>query len=128
MAGALSTTKARHYPDLPSSRFPEFPAHFAAYRGRVMTWIAVELSLLTFVRWSGLCFARREEFDFDKSLWRVPEKRKEIKEVLYSYRVMKMKEEYIIPVSGQAIILLGSLSRLVEIKRCFFHVIMTQLR
>ena len=58
MAGALSTTKARHYPALPSSRFPEFFTRLAAYRGRVMTRIAVELSLLTFVRSSELRFAR----------------------------------------------------------------------
>ncbi|WP_445013267.1 phage integrase central domain-containing protein, partial [Klebsiella pneumoniae] len=32
MAGALSTTKARHYPALPSSLFPEFLARLAAYR------------------------------------------------------------------------------------------------
>lgn len=79
MAGALSTTKARHYPALPSSRLPEFLARLAAYRGRVMTRIAVELSLLTFVRSSELRFARWDEFDFDKSLWRVPAKREEIK-------------------------------------------------
>ena len=41
MAGAQSTTKARHYPALSSSRFPEFLARLAAYRGRVMTRIAV---------------------------------------------------------------------------------------
>ncbi len=68
MAGALSTTKARHYPALPSSRFPEFLARLAAYRGHVMTRIAVELSLLTFVRSSELRFARWDEFDFDKAL------------------------------------------------------------
>ncbi|EFE21586.1 hypothetical protein EDWATA_03437 [Edwardsiella tarda ATCC 23685] len=88
MAGALSTTKARHYPALPSSRFPEFLARLAAYRGRIMTRIAVELSLLTFVRSSELRFARWDEFDFDKSLWRVPAKREEIKGVRYSYRVV----------------------------------------
>lgn len=58
MAGTLSTTKARHYPALPSSRFPELIARLAAYRGGVMTQIAVELSLLTFVRSSELRFAR----------------------------------------------------------------------
>ena len=88
MAGALSTTKARHYPALSSSRFPEFLARLAAYRGRIMTRIAVELSLLTFVRSSELRFARWDEFDFDKSLWRVPAKREEIKGVRYSYRVV----------------------------------------
>lgn len=68
MTGALSTTKAWHYPALPSSRFPEFLARLAAYRGRIMTRIAVELSLLTFVRSSELRFARWDEFDFDESL------------------------------------------------------------
>lgn len=45
IAGALSTTKSRHYSALPSSRFPEFIARLAAYSGRVMARIAVELSL-----------------------------------------------------------------------------------
>ena len=64
MAGALSTVKARHYPALPFNRFPEFLERLTAYRGRVMTRIAVELSLLTFVRSSELRFARWDEFDF----------------------------------------------------------------
>jgi integrase len=49
-----------------------------------MTRIAVELSLLTFVRSSELRFARWDEFDFDKALWRIPAKREEIKGVRYS--------------------------------------------
>lgn len=93
MAGALSTTKARHHPALPSSRFLEFLARLAAYRGRVMTRIAVELSLLTFVRSSELRFARWDEFDC------IPTEREEIKDVRYSYRGMKMKEEHIVPLS-----------------------------
>lgn len=111
MAGALSTTKARHYPALPSSRLPEFLARLAAYRDRIMTRIAVELSLLTFVRSSELRFARWDEFDFDKSLWRVPAKREEIKGVRYSYRGMKMKEEHIVPLSRQVMILLDQLKQ-----------------
>lgn len=71
-----------------------------------MTRIAVELSLLTFVRSSELRFARWDEFDFDKYLWRVPAKREEIKGVRYSYRGMKMKEEHSVPLSRQAMILL----------------------
>ncbi|BAN96936.1 integrase [Plautia stali symbiont] len=58
MAGALSTIKARHYPALPFNRFSEFLERLATYRGRAMTHIAVELSLLTFVRSSELRFAR----------------------------------------------------------------------
>jgi integrase len=120
MAGALSTTKARHYPALPSSRFPEFLARFAAYRGRVMTRIAVELSLLTFVRFSELRFARWEEFDFVKPIWRVPAKREQIKDVRYSYRGMKMKEEHIVPLSRQAMILLERLKQISGDKELLF--------
>ncbi len=69
----------------------------------MMTRIAVELSLLTFVRSSELRFARWDEFDFEKATWRVPAKREEIKGVRYSHRGMKMKEEHIVPPSHQAL-------------------------
>jgi integrase len=112
MAGALSTTKARHYPALPFSRFPEFLERLSAYRGRAMTRIAVELSLLTFVRSSELRFARWDEFDFDKACWRIPAKREEIEGVRYSHRGMKMKEEHIVPLSRQSLSLLHELKQL----------------
>lgn len=120
MAGALATTKARHYPALPPHRFPEFLARLAAYRGRLMTRIAVELSLLTFVRSSELRFARWDEFDFDKACWRIPAQREEIKGVRYSYRGMKMKEEHIVPLSRQAMILLEQLKQISGDKELLF--------
>ncbi len=85
-----------------------------------MTRIAVELSLLTFVRSSELRFARWDEFDFDKSLWRIPAKREEIKGVRYSYRGMKMKEEHIVPLSRQAMILLEQLKQISGDKELLF--------
>ena len=100
MAGALSTTKARHYPALPSSRFPEFLARLAAYRGRVMTRISVELSLLTFVRSSELRFARWDEFDMERAEWRIPAAR------------MKMRTEHLVPLSRQALAVLDELRQL----------------
>lgn len=112
MAGALSTTKARHYPALSFSRFPEFLERLKAYRGRAITRIAVELSLLTFVRSSELRFARWDEFDFDKACWRIPAKREEIEGVRYSHRGMKMKEEHIVPLSRQSLSLLHELKQL----------------
>lgn len=112
MAGALTITKARHYPALAPHRFPEFLARLTAYRGRLMTRIAVELSLLTFVRSSELRFARWDEFDFDKACWRIPAERKEIEGVRYSHRGMKMKEEHIVPLSRQALSLLERLKQL----------------
>ncbi|ELY6374948.1 hypothetical protein SNQ68_002566 [Cronobacter sakazakii] len=128
MAGALSTAKARHYPVLPSSSLPEFLTCFAAYRRRVMTWIAVELPLLTFVRSSELRFARWDEFDFDKFLWRVPAKREEIEGVRYSYCGMKMKEEYIVPLSRQAMNSLEQLKQISGDRALLFPGSTTKLR
>ena len=112
MAGALSSTKSRHYPALSFNRFPQFLERLAAYRGRTMTRIAVELSLLTFVRSSELRFARWNEFDFDRACWSIPAKREEIEGVRYSHRGMKMKEEHIVPLSRQALALLNKLKQL----------------
>lgn len=86
----------------------------------MMTQIAAELSLLTFVRSNELRFARWDEFGFDKSLWRVPAKREEIKGVHYSYRGMKMKEEHIVPLSRQAMILLNQLKQISGDKELLF--------
>ena len=77
-----------------------------------MTRIAVELSLLLLCVPVSYVFARWDEFDFDKSLWRVPAKREEIKGVRYSYRGMKMKEEHIVPLSRQAMALLEQLKQI----------------
>lgn len=79
MAEALTTTKARHYPALPSVRFPEFLSRLAAYRGRLLTRCAVELMLLTFVRSSELRFARWREFDFDSAECVFPHNEKKLK-------------------------------------------------
>ncbi len=85
-----------------------------------MTRIAVELSLLTFERSSELRFARWDEFDLNKSLWRVPAKREEIKGVRYTYRGMKMKEEHIVPLSRQAMMLLEQLKQISGDKELLF--------
>lgn len=112
MAGALAITKSQHYSALSSSRIPEFLTRLAAYRGRVMTRIAVELSLLTFVRSSELRFARWDKFNFEKAIWRILAKREEIKGMHYSHRGMNMKREHIVPLSRQALALLERIMKI----------------
>ena len=112
MAGALTTTKARHYPALPFHRFPEFLERLARYRGRKITRIAVQLSLLTFVRSSELRFACWSEFDLERALWRIPAKREEVEGIRHSHRGMKMKEEHIVPLSSQALAILYELKQI----------------
>lgn len=106
--------------DIAPLRFPEFLARLAAYRGRVMTRIAVEHSLLTFVRSSEMHFDRWDEFDFEKALWRILAKREEIQGVRYSHRGMKMKEEDIVPLSLQAVALLEQLKQISGDKALLF--------
>ena len=112
MAGALTTIKARHYPALPFHRFPEFLDRLARYRGRKITRIAVQLSLLTFVRSSELRFACWSEFDLERALWRIPAKREEVEGIRHSHRGMKMKEEHIVPLSSQALAILYELRQI----------------
>lgn len=59
------------------------------------------IASLTFVRSSELRFARWDEFDFDKSLWRVPAKREEIKGARYSYRGWRWKRSISLPSVGR---------------------------
>lgn len=72
------------------------------------------------MRASELRFARWDEFDFDKSLWCVPAKREEIRGVRYSYRGMKMKEEYIVPLGRQPMMLLEQLKQIRGDKELLF--------
>ncbi|MEX7647857.1 tyrosine-type recombinase/integrase, partial [Klebsiella pneumoniae] len=52
--------------------------------------------------------------------WRVPAKREEIQGVRYSYRGMKMKDEHIVPLSRQAMILLDQLKQISGNKELLF--------
>uniref|UniRef100_UPI000AC4A61D tyrosine-type recombinase/integrase n=1 Tax=Xenorhabdus eapokensis TaxID=1873482 RepID=UPI000AC4A61D len=109
MTGALTTTKSRHHPALPHECLPDFLNRLSAYRGRLLTKIAVELALLTFVRSSELRFARWQEIDLENAVWKIPATRKPIKGVRFSERGMKMKTDHIVPLSRQAVSLFKEL-------------------
>ncbi|MBC8944725.1 integrase [Xenorhabdus indica] len=68
MAGTLTIVKPKHHPALPHERLPEFLTRLSCYRGRLLTKIAVELTLLTFVRSSEIRFARWEEIDLERAV------------------------------------------------------------
>ncbi len=72
MAGALTITKSRHHPVLPHEDLPDFLVRLSAYRGRLLTKIAVELALLTFIRPSELRFSRWQEIDLENAVWKIP--------------------------------------------------------
>lgn len=112
MAGALTTVKVKHRPALSPARIPELLARIAAYRGRVLTRLAVEMALLTFVRSSELRFANWNEFDLTRAIWNIPAKREAVEGIRYSWRGMKMKEPHIVPLSKQMLNILEQIQRL----------------
>lgn len=72
LAGALLSVKTTHHPALPPKRIPELLERLSNYKGRLITRLAVELTLLTFIRSSEMRFARWNEIDFDRSEWTIP--------------------------------------------------------
>ena len=79
---------------------PAFLNQLGAYDGAPQTKLAVQLRVLTFVRSGQLRGALWNEFELDKSQWRIPAER------------MKMRSEHMVPLSIQAIHVVTELHKL----------------
>lgn len=92
LTGVLKGRKTSHRDSLPRDELPEFLQALSGYhrQGRLLTQLAVELLVLTFVRSGELRGARWDEFDLEQRIWRIPGER------------MKMKTDHLVPLSGQA--------------------------
>lgn len=112
MAGAISVGKRIHRPALELNRLPEFLQRIENYSGRLLTKLAVKLTLLVFIRSSELRFARWEEIDFTNAMWTIPSERQPIEGVKFSYRGSKMRTPHLVPLSEQAINILKQIKRL----------------
>ncbi|CAI1580550.1 Prophage CP4-57 integrase [Serratia fonticola] len=110
--GAIEPPTINHHPALPLERLPELLQRIENYRGGILTRLAVQLTLLVFIRSSELRFARWEEIDFKKRMWAIPVSRKPIKGVRFSTRGTKMKTPHLVPLSTQAIRILEQLQTL----------------
>ncbi len=100
LQGAIVRKKARHSHALSKSELRAVFHRLKTYRGDPGTIFGIKLMLLTFVRTIELRGAQWTEFDFDAAEWRIPAER------------MKMREIHIVPLSRQAIALLGELKEL----------------
>ncbi len=112
MAGAISAGKRIHRPALELNRLPEFLQRIENYSGRLLTKLAVKLTLLVFIRSSELRFARWEEIDFTNAMWTIPSERQPIEGVKFSYRGSKMRTPHLVPLSEQAINILKQIQQL----------------
>lgn len=106
IAGAVATAKRQHRAALELNRIPELLHRIDHYSGRPLTRLAVELTLLVFIRSSEVCFARWSEVDFDTAMWTIPGEREPLEGVKHSHRGSKMRTPHLVPLSRQALSIL----------------------
>lgn len=106
MAGAVATGKRKHRAALELNRVSELLHHIDYYSGRPLTRLAVELTLLVFIRSSELRFARWSEVDFETAMWTIPGEREPLEGVKHSHRGSKMRTPHLVPLSRQALAIL----------------------
>lgn len=96
LQGAMATRKTVHRPALPFERLPELLQRIDADSGRGLIELAVQLSLLVFIRSSELRFARwedRENFG----------ERSPTEGVKSSPRSSKVSTSHLVPLSRQSV-------------------------
>lgn len=106
IAGAVATAKRKHRAALDLERIPELLHRIDHYSGRPLTRLAVELTLLVFIRSSELRFARWSEVDFETAMWTIPGEREPLEGVKHSQRGSKMRTPHLVPLSRQALAIL----------------------
>ncbi|MBL5922757.1 integrase arm-type DNA-binding domain-containing protein [Lelliottia amnigena] len=106
IAGAVATAKRQHRAALELNRIPELLHRIYTYTGRPLTRLAVELTLLVFIRSSELRFARWSEVDFENAMWTIPGEREPLEGVKHSHRGSKMRTPHLVPLSRQALLIL----------------------
>ena len=112
MADAVASSNRQHRPALELRRTPELLQRIDSYTGRPLTRLAVELTLLVFIRSSELRFARWSEIDFETSMWTIPAEREAIEGIKHSQRGSKMRTPHLVPLSRQALAILKQVHKL----------------
>ena len=97
LRGAIKAAKVRHHPPLSKTELPKFLEKLGQSGGYRRTVIAQRLLLILFVRTVELRRAEWAEFDLKAAQWRIPASR------------MKKREEHLVPLPKQAVVLLEEL-------------------
>ncbi len=112
IVGAIATAKRKHRAALELNRIPELLLCIDHYSGRPLTRLAVELTLLVFIRSSEQRFARWSEVDFETAMWTILGEREPLEGVKHSHRGSKMRTTHIVPLSRQALAILEKIKGL----------------
>ncbi|MBG3013100.1 tyrosine-type recombinase/integrase [Proteus mirabilis] len=97
LVGAMNKPETKHFPFLREDEIPDFVKALNNYQGSKITKYATQLLMLTGVRTVELRLAEWSEFDFDNAIWEIPKER------------MKKRRAHLVPLSPQAIEILGKL-------------------
>lgn len=97
LAGAMNKPETKHFPFLREDEISDFVKALNNYQGSKITKYATQLLMLTGVRTVELRLAEWSEFDFDNAIWEIPKER------------MKKRRAHLVPLSPQAIEILGKL-------------------
>lgn len=83
-----------------------------SYKGRELTRLALELNQHVFLHSNEPRRTRRKEFNLKVRIWTVPAKREAVKDVRFSSRGAKIKDEHLVPLSVQAVALLEQIKEI----------------
>ena len=100
LKGALKAHKANNYPTISAKELPVFFQKLENAQTSELNILAIKILLHTFLRQGELRKSEWTHIDFDKKEWRVPA------------TLMKMRDEHIVPLSKQLILLLEELREL----------------
>jgi integrase len=96
----LRASLKTNYARVEAKHLPQLLRQIEVYQGTHVTRLAIKLMALTFVRTSELIGAKWAEFDLESARWDIPVER------------MKMRTPHIVPLSEQALRILGTLREL----------------
>jgi len=97
LASVMKPHKKEHYAHLDEHELPDFLSALQSYTGNILVKLAVKLLILTGTRPGELRKAEWAEFDFERSVWEIPEWK------------MKMGRPHAVPLSKQALAVLNEL-------------------
>ncbi len=95
LTSAMQGHESNHYPFLNAQELPAFFKAMGDYTGSELVVLAARLLILTGLRTGELRAAEWSEVDTDNAVWEIPAER------------MKMRRPHIVPLSSQAIIIIG---------------------
>ena len=99
LKGVLKTRPVKHFAAIEAKELPEFISLLEQNKGRLFpqTVLAIRFMLLTFTRTGEMINAKWPEIDFKAKEWHIPAER------------MKMRRAHVVPLSRQALQILGEL-------------------